>query len=239
MQPDTYLDRYLSGGYARHNSDWGLPDSNFKARRIAKILEQNGIHPKTVCEVGCGSGEILVQLSAMMADKTCQFHGYELQPGAEVQFSKRRTKQVSLEVGDFFRQSAFDTFDVLLLMDVIEHVEDMFEFLRQLRQRSTYQVFHIPLDLSAQAILRDRLVSIRDQIGHIHYFTKKMALQTLRDLGYTPLDWFFTSGAIDLRARTWQTRAAKLPRWALSRWDKDLASRLLGGFSLMVLTCGH
>ena len=41
--------------------------------------------------------------------------------------------------------------ETALLMDtVLEHLEDYFGFLRKLKTRATYKVFHIPLDLSVQ-----------------------------------------------------------------------------------------
>lgn len=236
VQRTSYLDRYLRGDYARRNPSWSTGDSHFKAQHVAALLKKNGISPSHVGEVGCGAGEILVQLQAELAFPGCQFYGFELQPEAEEQFAQRRTAQISLKVADFFAEPELPAFDVLMLMDVIEHVEDIFSFLRRLREKSTYQVFHIPLDLSAQGILRDVLVEVRNQVGHLHYFTKAMALQTLTDLGYRPMDWFYTSGSIDLPARSWQTQVARLPRKALFRCHQDLAARLLGGFSLMVLT---
>jgi len=71
--------------------------------------------------------------------------------------------------------------------------------------------------------------------GHIHYFTKEIALQSLVDAGYEIIDYFFTASAIDLRAQSYLASLAKIPRRFLFALDPDLASRALGGYSLMVL----
>jgi cyclopropane fatty-acyl-phospholipid synthase-like methyltransferase len=45
-------------------------------------------------------------------------------------------------------------FDVVMAIDVLEHLEDYFDFLRKLKAKGTYKVFHVPLELSVQKVLR-------------------------------------------------------------------------------------
>ena len=59
------------------------------------------------------------------------------------------------------------------MLDVIEHVEDYFSFLRDIRTKSSYKLFHIPLEVSVQGVLRGKIfLRNRDLYGHLHYFTK-------------------------------------------------------------------
>ena len=51
------------------------------------------------------------------------------------------------ELGDVTKISE-RFFDVILVLDVIEHLEDYFSFLRTIKERALYKIFHIPLDLS-------------------------------------------------------------------------------------------
>jgi hypothetical protein len=37
-------------------------------------------------------------------------------------------------------------------MDVVEHLEDYFSFLREIRPKGEFKMLHIPLDLSVQTI---------------------------------------------------------------------------------------
>jgi hypothetical protein len=97
-------------------------------------------------------------------------------------------------------------------------------------------VFHIPLDLSALALARGgKLMAMRRAVGHIHYFTKETALALLEDTGHRVIDYHYTSGATELRHPGWRTRLLKRPREALFRASPDVAARLLGGYSLLVL----
>ena len=123
-----------------------------------------------------------------------------------------------------------------MAIDVFEHVEDYFGFLRKLRTKAHYKVFHIPLELSAQEVMRARpLIDARRKVGHIHHFSKDTALATLEDCGYTVIDHFYTSGRTDLPGQGWKSSLLKYPRAALYRMSPDAAARILGGYSLMVL----
>lgn len=55
-------DIYNDNTYLKNNPDWHEKDAAFKADHIFKLLEKNPIQFETVAEIGCGSGEILVQL---------------------------------------------------------------------------------------------------------------------------------------------------------------------------------
>ncbi|HTE44863.1 MAG TPA: hypothetical protein VK636_06435, partial [Gemmatimonadaceae bacterium] len=127
------------------------------------------------------------------------------------------------------------TFDLLLCMDVFEHVEDYMGFLRKLKQKATYKLFHIPLDMSVQTVLRSTpIVEARSRVGHLHYFSKETALLTLQDTGYEIVDWFYTPAGTE-RATTFGAKIAKLPRQVFSIVNADLAVRVLGGYSLLAL----
>ena len=50
---------YTNGYYLEKNPTWHVEDSSWKAKNIIKMMKRNNIVPKTICEVGCGAGEIL------------------------------------------------------------------------------------------------------------------------------------------------------------------------------------
>lgn len=174
---------YTSGDYLNKNPSWHVEDSPRKARHIIRIMRRNSIVPKTICEVGCGAGEILRQLQNNM-DKGCVFWGYEISPHAFEFCKKRANEKLHFEQEDILQvKDVF--FDVILLIDLIEHLEDYFSFLSEIKPKSKYKVLKIPLDLSVQTVLRSSpIMEVRYSVGHIHYFTKEIAPQILRDTGY-------------------------------------------------------
>jgi len=232
MNQDT--DIYKDGTYLRQNPSWHEEDSRWKAKQIAKLLKQNNIVPSTICEIGCGAGEILNCLAIDYFGGT-EFFGYDISPQAfEICTTKEKRNL------HFFLEDPLDddelAFDVAMAIDVFEHVEDYLGFLRKLKKLGTYKIFHIPLDLSVQTVLRGSpIMNARMSTGHIHYFTKETALATLDDAGYELVDHFYTSGSLDLRNRGWKANLLKLPRRMSFSIHEDFTARVLGGFSLMVL----
>lgn len=223
---------FKDGTYLANNPDWHVQDSPWKAAHIAEIIERNRLNPQTICEIGCGAGEILKQLSDRYPDKT--FTGYEISPQAFALCRKRSGPHLDFKYGDLLTESTH--FDVVMAIDVFEHVEDYWGFLRKLRDRGAYKIFHIPLDISVQGVLRGTsMMRGRRTVGHIHYFTKETALATLEDIGYSVEDYFYTGGAVELAGRGWKSQILKIPRKMAFFINQDFGVRLLGGYSLMVL----
>jgi hypothetical protein len=127
---------------------------------------------------------------------------------------------------------------MLLAMDVFEHVPDYMGFIKGCKRKATYKLYHIPLEIHVSSVLRNSFIQSRYTIGHIHYFSADSALATLRDTGHEVVDFAYTNGALDLfRQQPSVKRAiANGPRWLLSKLSTPLAARLLGGYSLLVLT---
>jgi len=224
---------YLDGGYLEKNPLWHMDEAPFKVRQIMRMLEKHRLQPKTICEVGCGSGEVLRLLQPKM-DAACRFWGYEISPQALELCKSRANERLQFKLADITQdEGAF--FDVLLVLDVIEHVEDYFSLLAGIRSKGDLKIFHIPLDLSVQAVMRRRgLLTRRELFGHIQYFTKETALQTLTDVGYQLLDYFYTPRCIELGDEVIK-KIARLPRRICFAIHQDLAVRFLGGYSLLVL----
>jgi hypothetical protein len=65
---------------------------------------------------------------------------------------------------------------------------------------------------------------------------KETAIATLVDSGYDIVDYFYTAGSLELPRKTLKSKIATLPRKLLFTSNEDLAVKLLGGFSLLVLT---
>ena len=123
-----------------------------------------------------------------------------------------------------------------MAVDVFEHIEDYFHFLRRLKTKGKHFIFHIPLDLSVQTVLRSHpIIRARKSVGHIHYFTKETALEVLKDTGYEIIDVFYTAGALELPNRGWRMKLLSIPRRLAFAVNKDWAVRVLGGYSLLVL----
>ena len=224
---------YVDGEYLAKNPAWHAEESAWKARQVLHMLRQKGISPRSVCDVGCGAGEVLKQLQENL-DRECAFWGYDISPQAIELAKTRASEKIHFELGEagLYKDKFFD---LILALDVIEHLPDYFSFLRMLKVMGRHKILHVPLDLSVQTVLRrNGLVKRREMYAHLHYFTKETALRTLSDAGYEVLDYFYTPRSIDF-GRTPGQLLLKLPRKVLFAIHKDFTVRLLGGFSLLVL----
>lgn len=224
---------YTSGAYLENNPLWHADESPFKVKQILRMLEKDKLEPTTICEVGCGVGEVLRLLQEKLHEK-CRFWGYDIAPQALELCQSKANERLQFKLADLsHEEGAF--FDVLLVLDVIEHVEDYYGFLSGIRSKGDLKIFHFPLDLSVQAVIRKRgLLTRRELYGHIHYFTKETALATLKDLRYEILDYFYTPRCIDL-AKQFLQKVAVVPRTVCFALNQDLTARILGGYSLLVL----
>jgi len=223
---------YSDGSYRENNPDWHAIDSRWKAGRIAAMLADNSIHFDTCVEVGCGAGLVLANVAERMPGK--RYTGYDVSPDAARLWPSPQQTPVAYRLGDF--TSSTEVYDLLLLIDVFEHVDDYMGFLRNLSKRSRWFVFHIPLDMHISALLRDRQLHVRRQVGHLHYFSRATALATLEDTGYRILKAEYTNLSQETQeGRRFLTRVANLMRIGMQTLSADLAAKLLGGYSLLVL----
>jgi trans-aconitate methyltransferase len=227
-------DIYTNGEYARRNPTFAVEDSPWKARQVLEAIARLGLRPRRVCEVGCGAGEILRQVQlGLSPDVICD--GFDVNPDAIRLAAGRAGPTLKFRCGDF-TQIETDHYDVLLCLDVFEHVPDYLGFLRAIRPRADVSIFHIPIDLSAQWVIRSRpIMKERESVGHLHHFTVETALDTLAHAGYEILDRRYTAGALDLPDKSWKQRIARIPRRVAYRLQPDLTVRVLGGYALLVV----
>lgn len=231
--PAPLVEIYKDGGYLKKNPTWHIEESPFKAKYILRLLDRNGLHPKTICEAGCGAGEVLRQLQLRMPPD-CEFCGYEISPQAFEFCQSRANDRIHFQLADLCKDTGVH-FDLLLVLDVVEHVEDYFSFLRDARTKADHAIFHFPLDISVQAVIRKNgMTKRREEHAHIHYFTKELALATLRDTGYKVRDWLYAPRSNEIGPQLIQ-KLFRLPRATFFAVHRDLAVRVLGGYTLMVL----
>ena len=224
---------FVTGEYLEKIPHWHTDDSMWKANYVRRMLQRNRLCPRVIGEVGCGTGDVLRQLQLHM-DPQCRFIGYDIAPQAIELSRTRQNDRLECRLADI-RQDANAHFDLLLILDVLEHQENYFSFLRGTKSLAPYKVFHTVLDLSAQAVLRKENLSKRRQMtADLHFFTKETFLQGLRDEDYEILDSFYVPRSMH-RASGITQKLLQLPRTICFALDSDFAVRLLGGYSLFVL----
>jgi SAM-dependent methyltransferase len=202
---------------------------------ISGLLQNNHIKPKQVIEVGCGAGENLVEL--LKRDNNIEkLSGYDISPQAIELAGKKLTDKISFHNEDLTTKENIHT-NLMLVIDVIEHVDDYYGFLRKIKTKSDWFVFHIPLDLSGRTVMKPHVMfQQRQSVGHIHYYTKEIIEWALKDTGYEIIDWVYTKPVVDIApADSFKRFVKKILRNISFAINKDWSVKKWGGYSIMIL----
>jgi hypothetical protein len=234
--------RYFDGSYASKNPTWDREDALWKAQKVFSLITDHELKIANICEVGCGSGDILIHLASLLP--SAEMTGYDISPQASTfwydEYQVKLLKgdclsRIKFILGDFHEKNQ-KNYDLLLMMDVFEHIPNPFQFLENARHHAQYFIFHIPLDLSVSSVLRSQpLLYVREKVGHLHFYNKDLALATLEDSGYKILDWRYTGASLNMPNRLPRTKMLSLVRRISYRLNHDLGARIFGGETLLVL----
>ncbi len=223
---------YTDSTYLQNNPSWHEEDAPLKAQHILQILKQNQLQPNTVCETGCGSGAILQNLQKHLPAQT-KFCGYDISPDAINIAQQKANAQLQFQLLDVTEKET-QKFDLLLVIDVLEHLENYFSFLKKIQPKSTYTIFHIPLDMSLWSLFREKmLIESKQSVGHIHNFTEAFIKSILEDAGFEIIDCMYTPPTFENMHL--KQKIVNGFRQLLFALHKKFASKTLGGYSIMVL----
>ena len=242
-------DFYTKGQYLKNNPTWHLDAACWKAACVCRILQRNHISPKTICDVGCGVGEMLRLVQQKLASNPMCL-GYDIAPYAIEKAKTKEHDKLRFKLGDFLQEEE-GYFDLLLMSGVLEHFENMFQVLRDIKEKSEYKLFLLPLDITIDAVLRNRVGRSRQEAGHLHFFTKDVMLELLKDMGYEIVDAVYVLPPLDttpwsevkhkplrfLRklAKVTLLGLLRLPALLVYVVHKDFAARVFAGWRLLVL----
>ncbi len=225
---------YTNGKYFGNNPTWSVEDSAWKGIIIESILKRNSIVFNEIIEVGCGAGKILEYLQKKNPNQN--FLGYDISPQAIDLALSIKNDSLNFFLADFI-ESYNKVTDVILIIDVIEHVADYYGFLNKLKPKGKNFVFHIPLDMSVHTVLKPHInLQQRNSVGHIHYFTKEHVFWMLQDCGYKIINWEFTKPSIDVQpVKGIKQNIKKVLRNITFSISKKWSNRFWGNYSLMIL----
>lgn len=212
--------------YLKKNFDWHESDALYKAGWITPYIKG-----QKIAEIGCGSGKILKILSEKYPKK--KFTGYEISTTAYNLFLKTGNSNIQYHNIDFFSDNK--KYDQILAIDLIEHLNDPFSFLINLRNYANRFIFHIPLEFNFIYLLFNKHLGTYDQYGHLHFFDKNFILTILEKTGYSVDIWEFTPIAFIKTEKNNKTQLLNSFRSILFRFNKELTVKLLGGYSLLCI----
>ncbi|MEO6916436.1 MAG: class I SAM-dependent methyltransferase [Chitinophagaceae bacterium] len=226
---------YTGDEYLGKNPDYHLEDAGWKAGLILGMMNKNKVFPKGIADLGCGAGGVIKQMARVMSSSVC-FYGYDISPKAiDLARQSANEKNVHFQTGNYF-ENPRQSVDLILVIDLLEHLDNFYLFLRELKLCGSKCIFHIPLDLSGRSILKPHILKQqRESVGHIHYFSREMVWWLLEDCGFVIRDWRFTKPVSDVTNRPTVMRSIKKFLRNISfRLNPDLSSKLWGDYSVLI-----
>jgi 2-polyprenyl-3-methyl-5-hydroxy-6-metoxy-1,4-benzoquinol methylase len=232
---------YSSGEYTNKNQSYHTEDSEFKWSNFKKILKNSNINLsniKSILDVGCGVGEILFNAKKSNLFMNSSFVGYDINPDA-IKLAKKNNNGIDFENKNFLDQTKKKDYDLILAADVFEHIENSYSFLKSVRNNGKYFLFNIPLEISFLSLIRNKNIFKHsyDEVGHLHFYTKKTAIITLEHCGFKILDCIYAKNRFQEIKNSLRLKKLliSIPQYILDKFNEDLACNIFGGYSLIVL----
>lgn len=169
------MSNFYSSTYISQNSSYHKEDSHFKWHNFLDLIKSNNLlhnsRSYSLAEFGCGAGGIL----KCAASSGLNFHsitGYDINPIA------LDICRDILPTATFYSDLALTSchYDIILVSDVLEHLDDPISVISLLKTRCTYLLINLPLELSFTSSIRpSTLLNSYNSVGHIHFYNASSA----------------------------------------------------------------
>jgi hypothetical protein len=231
---------YTDGTYWVHRMN---ANSDYKVRLVGELLQQVGHEwppGAKIAEVGSGPGSFLLPLVETLhaAEVAATYTAFDISPDAIAE-GRARSEAKSLPI-QWHVGSAADMpagWDYIFIMDVLEHLENPAQFLRDVAGKSRYVILHLPIEQSLGHMLMDRPSASFDLFAHLQFYSLDSAKILLNTSPFRVVDYLFSAASratLDPRCSR-LVRLVKVIRYHAYRINPRFASIAAGGSTLWLL----
>jgi SAM-dependent methyltransferase len=176
---------YTDGSYWANRKGFR---SEYKVPLILAAIEQAGVKlddTTRILEVGCGNGAFLWPFSEVLARSGIRprLEGIDIAANAITE-----AQQLAGENPPMFACTTLDShessYDIALLIDVVEHVPCPVDFLVSVRRVAPLIFLHLPIGHSFLHLVAGRPTASYHAYRHIHFFSLETARLLIEDAGW-------------------------------------------------------
>lgn len=168
-----YVARRRAGSFEQAQID--IEVHQFKLPHLLALLPQ-GRMLESVLEIGCATGELIAAMPVRAGGRRV---GLDISE-ANIAAARERHPGVEFRCADF-RAGAVETFDAVMLSDVLEHVPDDAAFLRAAAAFGSVVLINLPLE--DNWLNRRRRYGPDDVSGHLRRYTHADGLALIERAG--------------------------------------------------------
>ena len=185
---DFYLKKY--GNDLEDEARWLEYGAVFKANSVETLLRRHAIQPRTLLELGSGTGAVIRECQRRgLADEYIAVDASE----DAIAWAQERSPGIKCMVADITdpKFQLIHSVDAVVLSHVLEHLECPGDFLASLVARVPFSwlIAEVPLEdlLAARMknLIRDRT---KNRAGHVQFFTAQSFLTLLTSAGLEVVD---------------------------------------------------
>jgi len=171
---------YKNGIYLHNNPSLHQEDSEYKSFYICNLLEKINFKSKNIkiLDVGGGAGLISKSVCSYLERKGFDLECHAFDLSEEMLLIQKKNNPyitfTSSNSTDFYCKNYYD---VTLLIDVIEHIEEKDTFANFIDNITNYVVYNIPVEHNLADWLRNLFMlgkyykKMTLAVGHIHFFS--------------------------------------------------------------------
>jgi len=237
---------YDGSDYEKNTVNWEDSVSKYRSKAFFKALNNAGLNKdiKSVLDVGCGSGGVLVDLNRKygekLGDNDVRYFGIDISAKAigvaNKLYSDSVYNNILFSVKSITDDLELDAFTVVSLIHVLEHCPDMYEMLSHCSEKGKYVYINVPLEVNLFYVLRRKVIRNQyEKYGHVHFFDENFFLSWLKNNQFVVLSKVYSEDFKIDKKGLWYSLVKKLREVVGAGVSHSFAAWLLGGYSLGVL----
>ena len=242
-QADSVTDLYISGEFWNEIPDFLASQAPNKVRHLMDFIDFDVILHKlpnktvSIADIACGAGKVSTGIAKQLRERYPEYqtkvYGYDLSPQAIETAKKLNTE------GEFFCRDFNDagmSFDLALLIDVIEHVPDPDEFMQSAAKCSRFFAVSFAMDDNLANKLSTKRREATHASGHISLFDERRAVDLSKKYGkLIGATYIRNPMARNLGIKRPLHLLTILPRLMLQLLSPRLKGKVFGGESLYTI----